>query len=71
MFVPESHLQSQWDRGVVFRGSQGWAGEGSCGGHRELLGQDTALQGRLGKVRAPFQPVLFKFLVCERPKTSK
>lgn len=55
----------------MLRGSQGWAGEGSWGGHRELLGQDTALQGRLGKVHAPSQPVLFKFFVCESKAQNK
>lgn len=68
MFVPESQLQSQRDWGVVIRRSQGWAGEGSWCGRRE---QDTALQGRLGKVPAPSQPVLFKFLVCESKTQNK
>lgn len=71
MFVPESQLQSQWDWGVVLRRSQGWAGEGNWGGHKEFLEQDTALQGRLGKVHAPSQPVLFKFLVCESKTQNK
>lgn len=71
MFVPESQLQSQWDWGAVLRRSHGWAGEGSWGGRRELLEQDTAFQGRLGKVHVPSQTALFKFLVCESKTQNK
>lgn len=61
MFVPESSSRAS-GTGELCSG-EGEAGQMRAAGRaQEALGQDTALQGRLGKVCASSQPMLFKIL---------